>query len=36
VLNTIGFDAKGDVTGYETFVWYVCLEGRQARAGGTG
>lgn len=23
VLGTIGFDAKGEVTGYEPFVWYV-------------
>ena len=23
VLGTIGFDDKGDVTGYEPFVWYV-------------
>jgi branched-chain amino acid transport system substrate-binding protein len=23
VLGRIGFDAKGDVTGYDTFVWYV-------------
>jgi len=23
VLGTIGFDAKGDVTGYDTFVWYA-------------
>jgi hypothetical protein len=22
-LGTIGFDAKGDVTGYDTFAWYV-------------
>jgi branched-chain amino acid transport system substrate-binding protein len=23
ILGRIGFDAKGDVTGYESFVWYV-------------
>ena len=23
VLGRIGFDDKGDVTGYEPFVWYV-------------
>ena len=23
VLGRIGFDAKGDVTGYDTYVWYV-------------
>jgi branched-chain amino acid transport system substrate-binding protein len=22
VLGRIGFDEKGDVTGYDTFVWY--------------
>ncbi len=27
VLGTIGFDAKGDVTGYDPFVWYVWREG---------
>ena len=26
VLGTIGFDEKGDVTGYEPFVWYVWRE----------
>jgi branched-chain amino acid transport system substrate-binding protein len=30
VLGTIGFDAKGDVTGYEPFVWYVWREGNYA------
>jgi branched-chain amino acid transport system substrate-binding protein len=30
VLGTIGFDAKGDVTGYETFVWYVWKDGKYA------
>ena len=29
VIGTIGFDEKGDVTGYEPFVWYVW--GRQPR-----
>jgi branched-chain amino acid transport system substrate-binding protein len=28
VLGRIGFDAKGDVTGYDTFVWYVWQEGK--------
>lgn len=28
VLGRIAFDAKGDVTGYETFVWYVWKDGR--------
>ena len=23
VLGTIGFDAKGDVTGFEPFTWYI-------------
>jgi branched-chain amino acid transport system substrate-binding protein len=27
VLGRIGFDAKGDVTGYDTFVWYVWKDG---------
>jgi branched-chain amino acid transport system substrate-binding protein len=27
VLGTIGFDEKGDVTGYDTFVWYVWKDG---------
>jgi branched-chain amino acid transport system substrate-binding protein len=30
VLGTIGFDEKGDVTGYETFVWYVWKDGNYA------
>jgi branched-chain amino acid transport system substrate-binding protein len=30
VLGTIGFDAKGDGTGYEPFVWYVWREGNYA------
>jgi branched-chain amino acid transport system substrate-binding protein len=30
VLGTIGFDGKGDVTGYEPFVWYVWREGNYA------
>ena len=30
VLGRIGFDAKGDVTGYETFVWYVWKDGKFA------
>jgi branched-chain amino acid transport system substrate-binding protein len=32
VLGRIGFDAKGDVTGYETFVWYVWKDGTYAPA----
>jgi branched-chain amino acid transport system substrate-binding protein len=30
VLGRIGFDDKGDVTGYDTFVWYVWRNGRTA------
>ena len=30
VLGRIGFDAKGDVTGYETFVWYIWKDGKYA------
>ena len=30
VLGTIGFDEKGDVYGYEPFVWYVWREGNYA------
>jgi branched-chain amino acid transport system substrate-binding protein len=30
VLGTIGFDEKGDVHGYEPFVWYVWQEGNYA------
>jgi branched-chain amino acid transport system substrate-binding protein len=30
VLGTIGFDAKGDVTGYDTFAWYVWNNGEYA------
>ena len=30
VLGRIGFDAKGDVTGYSTFVWYVWQGGNYA------
>jgi branched-chain amino acid transport system substrate-binding protein len=30
ILGTIGFDAKGDVYGYEPFVWYVWQEGSYA------
>jgi branched-chain amino acid transport system substrate-binding protein len=30
VLGRIGFDAKGDVTGYDTFVWYVWKDGKFA------
>ena len=28
VLGRIGFDAKGNVTGYATFVWYVWRDGK--------
>ncbi len=28
VLGRIGFDAKGDVTGYSTFIWYVWRDGK--------
>lgn len=28
VLGHIGFDAKGDVTGYDTYAWYVWHEGK--------
>jgi branched-chain amino acid transport system substrate-binding protein len=28
VLGRIGFDEKGDVTGYETFIWHVWKDGR--------
>jgi branched-chain amino acid transport system substrate-binding protein len=28
VLGQIGFDAKGDVTGYETYAWYVWKDGK--------
>jgi hypothetical protein len=28
VLGTIGFDANGDVTGFEPFAWYVWTDGR--------
>jgi branched-chain amino acid transport system substrate-binding protein len=27
MLGTIGFDAKGDVTGFEPFAWYVWKNG---------
>jgi branched-chain amino acid transport system substrate-binding protein len=30
MLGRIGFDQKGDVTGYETFVWYVWKDGKYA------
>ncbi len=32
VLGRIGFDEKGDVTGYEPFAWYVWKEGDYAPA----
>jgi len=27
VLGTIGFDARGDVTGYDSFAWYIWQDG---------
>jgi branched-chain amino acid transport system substrate-binding protein len=30
VLGRIGFDAKGDVTGFDPFVWYVWTDGKWA------
>jgi branched-chain amino acid transport system substrate-binding protein len=30
VLGTIGFDENGDVTGYDTFVWFVWKDGKFA------
>jgi branched-chain amino acid transport system substrate-binding protein len=30
VLGTIGFDENGDVTGYDTFVWFVWKDGKYA------
>jgi branched-chain amino acid transport system substrate-binding protein len=33
VLGTIGFDEKGDVTGYNTFIWYVWGDGAFVPAG---
>ena len=32
VLGMIGFDEKGDVTGYEPFVWYIWPEGNHRPA----
>jgi branched-chain amino acid transport system substrate-binding protein len=32
VLGTIGFDAKGDVTGYNTFALYIWKDGAYAPA----
>jgi branched-chain amino acid transport system substrate-binding protein len=32
VLGRIGFDEKGDVYGYEPFIWYVWQEGNYAAA----
>jgi branched-chain amino acid transport system substrate-binding protein len=28
VLGTIGFDAKGDVTGFDPFVWFIWTDGK--------
>jgi branched-chain amino acid transport system substrate-binding protein len=33
VLGTISFDAKGDVTGYDTYAWYVWQAGDYVPAG---
>jgi branched-chain amino acid transport system substrate-binding protein len=33
VVGRIGFDEKGDVTGYETFVWYVWKDGKHVLVG---
>ena len=33
VLGTIGFDEKGDVAGYNTFIWYVWGDGAFVPAG---
>ncbi|MGH6897055.1 MAG: hypothetical protein ACREJ5_10985 [Geminicoccaceae bacterium] len=30
IYGKIGFDEKGDVIGYETFVWYVWQGGKYA------
>ena len=30
VLGKIGFDEKGDVTGYDTFAWYIWKDGEYA------
>jgi branched-chain amino acid transport system substrate-binding protein len=30
LLGRIGFDEKGDVTGYDTFIWYVWKDGKYA------
>jgi branched-chain amino acid transport system substrate-binding protein len=32
LVGTIGFDAKGDVTGYEPFEWYIWKGGHYAPA----
>jgi branched-chain amino acid transport system substrate-binding protein len=32
ILGTIGFDKKGDVTGYDTFIWYVWRGGEYVPA----
>ncbi len=31
ILGRIGFDEKGDVTGYEPFVWYIWSDGKYER-----
>jgi branched-chain amino acid transport system substrate-binding protein len=31
VLGRVGFDAKGDVTGYDPFIWYLWKDGKYAR-----
>ena len=30
VLGRVGFDAKGDVTGYDPFIWYLWKDGKYA------
>ena len=30
MLGTIGFDENGDVTGYDTFAWYIWKDGEYA------
>ena len=36
VLGRIGFDAKGDVTGFEPWQWFVWQEDGTLRAAGAG
>jgi branched-chain amino acid transport system substrate-binding protein len=32
LLGTTGFDQKGDVTGYDPFVWYIWKDGKYTPA----